>query len=487
MTTDSAINTAGQFGMWGWAFVILALAVICAALPLASVLRRARIETRHLRYLAHHDALTGLSNRTHAKQRLTALTEPSRNPMPLALLSIDIDGFTLLSDAMGRQVSDQLLRLIGERLHRVLQRNDVAARLDKDDFLVLRPCADSVAAQVLAQQLIRRLSEPYTLEGQQVTVGVNIGIAMFPRDGTYFDTLCKNADSAVHDLRKQSVNNYRFFQPSMDAQVQRRLALAQDLRDAIADNQLHVHYQPICVVKTGKICGVEALLRWAHPVRGMLSPAEFIPLAEQTGLIVAIGNWVLETACAAACRLPEDIELSVNISPKQFQQIDMPAVVARVLARTGLPPHRLCLEVTESLLIHDTERMLACLADLRRQGVRVSLDDFGTGYSGLSYLRRFFFDKIKIDRAFIRDVENVADVQALTSTIVALGHRLGLQVVAEGIETEAQRHIIETFGCDFAQGYLFSRAVPEEVLLSMPEFLPVKMDVAFELEARPVA
>jgi diguanylate cyclase (GGDEF)-like protein len=487
MRTDSAIDTAGQFGVWGWAFVILAFAVVCAAVPLAGILRRARVETRHLRYLAHHDALTGLSNRTHAKERLTALTEPSRHPMPLALLSIDIDGFTLLSDAMGRQVSDQLLRLIGERISRLLQRNDVAARLDKDDFLVLRPCADSVAAQVLAQQLIRRLAEPYTLEGQQVTVGVNIGIAMFPRDGSYFDTLCKNADSAVHDLRKQSVNNYRFFQPAMDARVQRRLSLAQDLRDAIASQQLHVHYQPICLLSSGKICGVEALLRWAHPLRGMLSPGEFIPLAEQTGLIVAIGNWVLETACTAALTLPADMELSVNISPKQFQQVDMAAVVARVLARTGLPAHRLCLEVTEGLLINDTERMLASLADLRKLGVRVSLDDFGTGYSGMSYLRRFFFDKIKIDRSFISEVSTVTDVQALTSTIISLGHQLGMRVVAEGVETEEQRQMLVSFGCEYAQGYLFSHAVPVEVLRAMPEFLPVDVEVPEALEARPFA
>jgi diguanylate cyclase (GGDEF)-like protein len=460
------------FGPWGWAFVTLALAVAVSAFPLAGMLRRARQETRHLRYLAHHDALTGLNNRTYAKEWLTDLTQPARHPMPLALLSIDIDGFTLLSDAMGRQVSDQLLRLVGERIARLMQRNDVAARLDKDDFLVLRPCADAVAAQVLAQQVIRRLSEPYVLAGQQVSVGINIGIAMFPRDGACFDTLCKNADSAVHDLRKQSVNNFRFFQPAMDTRVQRRLSLAQDLRSAIADRQLHVHYQPICVTATGRVCGVEALVRWAHPAHGMLSPGEFIPLAEQTGLIVAMGNWVLETACTAACALPDHIELSVNISPKQFQQIDMAAAVARVLARTGLPARRLCLEVTEGLLITDTDRMLDCLADLRKQGVRVSLDDFGTGYSGLSYLRRFVFDKIKIDRSFICEVERTADVRALTSTIVAMGHQLGMQVVAEGVETEGQRAILHTLGCDYAQGYLFSPSVPHDTLRSMPECLP---------------
>ncbi len=468
MGADTALGDSAPFGPWGWAFAALLLAITLAAIPIVRRLRQARIERTQLHYLAHHDELTGLHNRAWARQQLAVLTREAPESPTLAVLSIDIDGFTLLSDAMGRDVADALLRQAAERLRVHLGEKDVAARLDKDDFVILRVDTQAIDVQNLAQRLIQSLSEPYRIAGQPVTVGVNIGIAMFPRDGDTFDILCKNADSAVHELRRQSVNNYRFFKPAMDTDVRRRLMLAHDLRDALGGGQLALHYQPIVDVSTGRVRGLEALLRWVHPTHGMVSPVEFVPLAERTGLIVAIGEWVLETACREVARLPSDIELSVNISPRQFQHSDLPGTVAKVLARTGMPAERLCLEVTEGLLIRDGERMVTMLASLRQQGVRVALDDFGSGYANLGYLRRFVFDKIKIDRAFIQDIARDPEAQALSATMIGLAHRLGMQVVAEGVETEAQRQRLTSDGCDLAQGYLFSPAMPAADLAHLP-------------------
>jgi len=414
-----------------------------------------------IRYLAHHDALTGLANRIALDERLQELiTASARGGRRMAVLCLDLDRFKIVNDIRGHHTGDRLLAQVADRIRADLRKLDTVARVGGDEFVIVQPNAGQAETAALARRLVDSLSRPYQLSGQVSVIGVSIGIALYPQNGATAEDLLKNADTALYRAKEDGGGTFRFFQPSMNIRLYERKLLEQELCDAVTQGKLELHYQPICRTQTRALRGFEALLRWTHPVRGSISPAEFVPLAEESGLIVPLGRWVLEAACTEAASWPDHIQLAVNLSPAQFRQPDLPELVADILARTGMRGGRLNLEITEGLLIDDTERVIATMMALKAQGIRISLDDFGTGHASLSYLRRFAFDKIKIDKSFVQSLGQDEDGLAIAQAILTLSRTLHLDVVAEGVETELQLDVLRRLQCDEVQGFLLGRPTP---------------------------
>ncbi|MFZ2853005.1 MAG: EAL domain-containing protein [Rhodocyclaceae bacterium] len=418
-----------------------------------------------IQHLSYFDALTGLPNRALFTDRARqALQQALRQGDSLALIFLDLDHFKQVNDTLGHRIGDLLLIRLTERFQSVLRAEDTICRLGGDEFLFLIPHADAADAGHLAEKLLLSVGEPLTIENHTLSITVSLGIALCPVDGDDVDTLLRRADTATNWAKEEGRNAYRFFTQEMQTVVSARAALEADLRDAVHHDQFLLHYQAQ-VSGTHDITGAEALVRWRHPLRGLVSPAEFIPIAEETGLILPLGQWVMETACSQLARWATQpdmahLTLAVNVSARQFRQ---PAFVDQVLAlleRTGARPQRLKLELTESLLVANVEDIVAKMRALKEKGVGFSLDDFGTGYSSLSYLKRLPLDQLKIDQSFVRDILDDPDDAAIARTVVALAESLGLSVIAEGVETEAQRSFLAGQGCHAYQGYLFSRPLP---------------------------
>ncbi len=422
-----------------------------------------------LEYLAHHDPLTGLANRVLLHARITAaIARAAGRGETLALLSLDLDRFKTVNDLHGHHAGDQVLVRVAARLRASVRNADIVARLGGDEFVLLLSVGSgaSLAADA-ARRIIANLIEPFEIGTQFAQINTSIGIALYPQHGETPDDLLKNADTALYSAKRAGRGIARLFDPAMDAELQRRRHLEQDLRLAIQKRQIAIHFQPLFKNDGATLAGFEALARWTHPERGPISPADFIPLAEESGLIMSLGHLVLETACAEAASWPFAHRIAVNISPAQLRAGNLVATVTEVLAKTGLAPTRLELEVTESLLIEDTEGTLATLTALKALGLRIVLDDFGTGYSSLSYLRRFPFDKLKIDRSFIHALGENDEAMAIVRAIVALAHSLTLDVTAEGVETETQLQLLQAESCTEMQGYLLGRPATGESLACM--------------------
>ena len=378
----------------------------------------------------------------------------------MAVFYLDLDNFKGVNDTLGHPIGDKLLGIIAERVRGAVGEHDTIARLGGDEFAVLQ-CGSSVeAAGDLARRLVEMISEPIDIDGQEINSGVSIGIAIAPNDGTAADHLMKCADLALYRAKAEGRATFRFFEPDMDARIQARRALEVDLRRAMQAGEFSLAYQPQIGLAANDLTGMEALLRWTHAERGTVPPSEFIPLAEEMGLIVPLGEWVLREACKEAARWPDTIKVAVNLSPVQFRNRGLVTTVTQALAAARLSPHRLELEITEAVLLQNDEMTVAMLHQLRALGVRISMDDFGTGYSSLSYLRSFPFDKIKIDRSFIKDIDRNRDSAAIIKAIASLGASLGIETTAEGVETEEQLDIVRRAGCTAMQGYLVSKPRP---------------------------
>jgi diguanylate cyclase (GGDEF)-like protein/PAS domain S-box-containing protein len=421
-----------------------------------------RASEARIHRLAYHDALTELPNRVLFREHLQRALGRVQRGNNLAVLSLDLDRFKVVNDTLGHQVGDGLLRAAAQRLLGCVRKADLVARLGGDEFAIVQEeAAQPTEATALCRRLVQALSLPFEIDGHQVVVGVSIGVMLATAEGCLdADTLLKSADLALYRAKNDGRGTWRFFEAEMDAQMQARRMLELDLRQALAKGQLAVHYQPLVSTGGGRVSGLEALLRWSHPERGMVSPALFIPLAEEIGLIGTIGAWVLRRACADAAGWPGEPRIAINLSPAQFRDNKLAGQVAAALADAGLPASRLELEVTESLLLGDDAEILGMLHELRRLGVRIAMDDFGTGYSSLSYLRRFPFDKIKIDQSFVRGLAKQEDCTAIIRAVVGLGRSLGMAVNAEGVETAGQLALLRAEGCAEVQGYLFSEAQP---------------------------
>jgi diguanylate cyclase (GGDEF)-like protein/PAS domain S-box-containing protein len=437
-------------------------------LALMDITERKRAEAR-LAFMAQHDALTGLPNRSLLRQHMDEILLHKRRSLDkVAVLVVGLDNFKAVNDTLGHGVGDKLLRGVAKRLRSTLREEDTLARLNSDEFAIVQSgLARPEDAAFLAKRLLQAIGEPYLLDGHSVVIGASMGIAMAPGDGEESEKLLKNADMALSRAKNDSRGTFSFFEAGMDARAQSRRKIELDLRDAIQNDVLRPYYQPLIDLATGRITGFEALVRWPHPERGMISPAEFIPVAEDTGLINALGGLMLRRACVDAALWPDDVRVAVNLSPLQFRGGNLLSVVMDALKQSGLPAKRLELEITETLLLEKSSQVLATLHALRALGVRISMDDFGTGYSSLSYLRSFPFDKIKIDQSFVRDLAANRDAQAIIRSIVSLGKSLGVTITAEGVETEAELSCLRAEGCHEGQGFLFSKARPNAEIIGL--------------------
>jgi diguanylate cyclase (GGDEF)-like protein len=424
------------------------------------ITERRRIEAK-IAYMAQFDALTDLPNRVKLYERLRQMLARPKRGDHVAVFCLDLDRFKDVNDAHGHPVGDLLLQSVAGRLRQCIRDADMVARLGGDEFAIVQAGASQPTdATSLASRLIEVIGAPYEIGGRQVMIELSIGIALAPNDGLDPEQLLKNADLALYRAKADGRGLYRFFEPEMDARMQARRALEIDLRKAIANSEFELFYQPLVDMRTERVTGFEALIRWHHPERGMIPPLEFIGVAEETGLIGAIGDWVLRRACAEAATWPRDVKIAVNLSPLQFKNKGLLRSVVSALAASGLSPNRLELEITESVLLQDGDTTLAILHELRELGVRISMDDFGTGYSSLSYLRKFPFDKIKIDQTFIFDMSDHSDSLAIVRAVIAMGNGLGIATTAEGVETAEQFKQLKLEGCTEVQGYLFSPPRP---------------------------
>lgn len=432
------------------------------------VTERQRQEQR-IAHLAHHDSLTGLANRILFREKAEEYVASSlATGQPTALLYLDLDQFKTVNDTLGHPVGDRLLVEVAVRLRQAIGEEDLIARLGGDEFaIVLHGRRSPAQAADMADRIIDAIGQPFDISGQCIFVGVSIGIAISPQDGEDADTLLMHADMALYRAKQDGRNIHRFFEMAMDAQIQQRRELELDLRSALAEDQFQLHYQPLYGLNHGQIACFEALIRWPHPERGNIPPCEFIPIAEETGLISAIGSWVLKQACREASSWPSDVRVAVNISPVQFRTRTLVLDVLAALGASGLPASRLEIEITEGVLLQDTEATLTTLDELRSLGVRIVMDDFGTGYSSLSYLQKFRFDKVKIDRAFVQDIHEGEDKRAVVRAVTSLCASLGIETTAEGVETAAQMEALRREGCSQAQGFFIGRPMPAADVLQL--------------------
>jgi diguanylate cyclase (GGDEF)-like protein len=431
------------------------------------ITERRRYDER-IAHLAHYDALTDLPNRVMFREQLEQALELIPRGQQLAVLYIDIDEFKSVNDSLGHPVGDELLKALASRLRGCLRETDVVARLGGDEFAIIRTALRGPTDTTeLVTRIYQAIRQPFECAGHLLTADASIGIALAPQDGADLDQLLRNADLAMYEAKAEGRRTYRFFEPGMDDRFKALRTLELDLRQAIAEGGFELQYQPLVNLANDKVSGCEALLRWRHPVRGMISPVEFIPVAEETGLIDPIGEWVLTTACAEAARWPDDVRIAVNVSPVQFRSQAFALKVAAALSASGLAAHRLELEITEAVLIRDDEAALAMLHQLRALGVRIALDDFGTGYSSLSYLQRFPFDKIKIDRCFVKDVAEPDGAASIVQAVVNIAAARNMTTTAEGVETEQQREMLDKLGCTEMQGWLFSPAIPAADIMQL--------------------
>ena len=415
-------------------------------------------------YLAYHDPLTGLGNRLLFKQQLEdALAAVCEVPDPIAILLVGMDSFKAINDTLGHSIGDQVLKSIANRIRDVLPASCRLARFGGDEFAILQTGAEQPASSIaLAREIMDAIGRPSMVEGYDVTATASVGIAVADAGSLAAENFLRSADIAMHGAKAKGAGSLRMFDPEMEAMVQARSALERDMRSGIAENHFRVYYQPLVNLRTQKVTSFEALLRWDHPTRGRIAPIEFIPLAEETGLIVRLGEWVLRTACAEAMGWANDISVSVNLSPVQFARGDLVATVMNALASSGLPPTRLELEITESILLERTDRNMSILDQLHELGVRIALDDFGTGYSSIGYLRSFSFDKLKIDQSFVKDLLADEKSLAIVRAIVGLGSSFGITTTAEGVENEDQVLCLNNEGCTEVQGFLYSEPLPSQ-------------------------
>jgi diguanylate cyclase (GGDEF)-like protein len=429
---------------------------------LADITERKEAEER-MRHIAQHDPLTGLPNRLALLVRLAQLLpEARRHGWMLAIMFLDLDRFKVINDTLGHQVGDELLREVACRLSAVVRETDFVARLGGDEFVVLLPAVTAAAdAAIVAGKIVSALAVPVVVDGNDLHTSPSIGISLFPDDGVDGDSILKNADTAMYHAKAAGRNNYQFYAEEMNLAATERLNIERKLRHAIGRNELALCFQPQFGANGSRPTGVEALVRWHHPTDGLIAPDRFIPVAEETGLIVQIGEWVLANACREMSNWMaaglQPIRMAVNVSARQLRRRDFCEVVAGVLAETGLPAELLELEITESSVMENPQEAIDILRRLGRMGVTLAIDDFGTGYSSLAYLKLFPIDHLKIDRSFVRDIEVDLDDRAIAFGTIALAHSLGLNVIAEGVETEDQLELLRTNGCDEVQGYLFSK------------------------------
>ena len=419
----------------------------------------ARLSAARVSYLASTDGLTDLPNRSTLAE---VLANTCATGEPFALFCLDLDEFKTVNDTFGHPAGDALLVAAARRMRSCLRAGDVLARLGGDEFAVVQAQGDIDTASVLARRLIETLSTPFSINDVAVSVGASVGIALAPTDGTAPDNLLKSADLALYGAKRDGRGTWRFFDFEMSQNAQKRSALQADLRQALLRNELELHFQPISDIASGDVVAMEALLRWNHPVRGNVSPVEFIPLAEEAGLIVMIGAWVLHEACAAATQWVKPVRVAVNLSPMQVRDSGLLETVDAALAASTLPADRLELEITESVFLEATEETRGCLHALRSRGIRIALDDFGTGYSSLSYLRSFPFDKVKIDRSFVSDVATDPSAAAIVQAIIGMANSLGMSTIGEGVEDAEQADALRTRGCTHIQGFLMSRPLPRD-------------------------
>jgi diguanylate cyclase (GGDEF)-like protein/PAS domain S-box-containing protein len=414
-------------------------------------------------YMARHDGLTGLANRAVLLEKMEeAMARLRRHGNRFTIFVLDLDLFKMVNDSLGHPVGDELLKVVATRLSECTRETDVVARLGGDEFAVLAT-ADSdqrETAITVASRLLEAVAAPYDLDGHQLNIGTSIGVALAPEHGTEVDQLLKNADLALYKAKAEGRDAYRFFEDAMGVEARTRRAHQVELRNALANDEFELHYHPIIDIRTGETASIEALIRWRHPQRGMIAPCNFIPLAEESGLIHPIGDWVLRKACSDAVRWPSHIKVGVNLSAVQFRKSNPVDNFRKLLNDTGLAPERLELEITESVLQQNNVEHVEALHQLRLMGISIVLDDFGTGYSSLSYLRMFPFDKIKIDRSFVHELAKNADCAAIVSAVAGLGSSLRIGTVAEGIETGDQLLLVHAAGCTHAQGFLFGRPCP---------------------------
>lgn len=424
------------------------------------VTERRRVADRVV-YLARHDSMTGLANRHYFRDVLQALLSELGKGELLALHCIDLDKFKHVNDTLGHPVGDRLLQLVAKRLQETVRSGDFVARIGGDEFAVVqRVAGNNDDAAALARRLISVVSAPYQIQGHKISIGATIGIAFGSEEQCEPETLMKNADMALYRGKSEGRGQHMFFALEMEGQLRARIQLEADLQNALSNGELELFYQPIVSLAAGAVCGCEALIRWRHPRRGMVSPAEFIPAAEDIGLIVKFGEFAIRSACRAAASWPADISVAVNLSAAQFGACDLVAITSKALRDSGLAACRLVLEVTESVILDDNSETVEVLHDLRALGVRIALDDFGTGYSSLSYLKSFPFDKIKIDQSFVKDLSQRSECVAIVGAVAQLARSLSMTTVAEGVETEDHLARVRAAGCTEAQGYLFSRPVP---------------------------
>jgi diguanylate cyclase (GGDEF)-like protein len=414
-------------------------------------------------YLARHDVLTDLSNRAVLRERMEeSLARLRRDGKPFSLFMLDLDLFKAVNDSLGHPVGDELLKVVARRLVACLRETDTVARLGGDEFAILTAAEgdQQEAAIATANRLLEAVSASYAFEGHRLDIATSIGIALAPEHGTDVDQLIKSADLALYKAKMNGRNTYRLFEAAMGVDADARRTLEIDLRNALTRGEFALHYHPIVDIRTNETANVEALIRWRHPERGPIAPADFIPLAEESGLINQIGEWVLRRACADAAGWPPQYKVAANLSPVQFRRGNLVDVISGILAEAGLSPDRLMLEITESVLMQGSSENFETLHQLRKLGISIVLDDFGTGYSSLSYLRMFPFDQIKIDRSFVSELSSNADCAAIVSAVAGLGRSLHVDTVAEGVETEDQLMLVRAAGCTHAQGFLFGRPCP---------------------------